>query len=331
MEQSQKAKSVYRVSIWSMIINGVLVIIKIFAGIFGHSKALISDAIHSASDVLSTIVVMIGYKISCKREDSSHPYGHERMECVAAVILATMLAITGGLMGYNGIMDIVRKTYLSFSMPGRFTIYAAILSIIVKEVMYWATRHVAKKVNSDAVMADAWHHRSDALSSIGSLIGVLLARNGLPVADPVASIVICLFILKVSYDIYADAFKKMVDHSCDDETVEKIRTEILKEEGAKSVHSIKTRMFGSKIYVDIELYVDGDMTLTAAHKIAENVHDRLENTFTDIKHCMIHVEPAQEAQENNYHISHIAGQESLQNTNQEDSQDNNQNEPENNN
>lgn len=298
MDKEHEQKIVYRVSIASIAVNLALVLIKALAGTVGHSKALISDAVHSASDVFSTVIVIIGYKLSRKQEDSSHPYGHERIECVAAVILATMLALTGALMGFDGVKDIYRGTYKTIETPGIFTIIAAIISIAAKEIMYWVTRHAAKKINSDALMADAWHHRSDALSSVGSLAGVILARNGFPIADPVAAIVICLFILKVSFDIYSDAFRKMVDHSCDNETVEKIRQEIKKENGVESIHSIKTRMFGAKIYVDVELYVDGRMTLTKAHEIAENVHDRIENTFPDVKHCMIHVEPIQQQAEN---------------------------------
>lgn len=298
MDKTQEQKKVYRVSIAGIAVNLALVLIKALAGTVGRSKALVSDAIHSASDVFSTVIVIIGYKLSRRREDSSHPYGHERIECVAAVILATMLAVTGALMGFDGIKDIFRGTYKSIAAPGYFTIIAAVISIAAKEVMYWITRAAAKQINSDALMADAWHHRSDALSSVGSLAGVILARNGFPIADPIAAIIICLFILKVSFDIYADAFRKMVDHACDDETTEKIREEIKKENGVESIHSIKTRMFGAKIYVDIELYVDGEMTLTKAHAIAERVHDRIEETFPDVKHCMIHVEPIQQQAEN---------------------------------
>lgn len=294
MEQEKEQKLVYKVSIISIIVNGILVLIKALAGTFGHSKALISDAVHSASDVLSTIIVIIGYKLSRRREDSSHPYGHERIECVAAVILATMLAITGALMGFEGVKDIFKETYKNFKIPGSFTIVAAIIGIAAKEAMYHVTKRVANKINSDALKADAWHHRSDALSSVGSLVGVLLARNGFPIADPIASIVICLFILKVAFDIYKDSFRKMVDHSCEEETVEKFRSEIMKEDGVENVHTIKTRMFGAKIYVDIELYVDGHISLAEAHQISENVHDRIENAFPDVKHCMIHVEPVQE-------------------------------------
>lgn len=296
--KNSETKTVYKVSVLSIIVNAVLVFIKALAGFFGHSRALISDAIHSISDVLSTIVVIIGYKLSRRSEDSSHPYGHERIECVAAIILATTLAVTGLLMGYDGLKDIFRGTYKDFAIPASLTIVAAVFSIAAKEIMYHITIHASKEVKSDAMKADAWHHRSDALSSVGSLIGVILARNGFPIADPIAAIIICLFILKVALDIYSDAFKKMVDHACDEKTVEKIREEIKKENGVESIHSIKTRMFGSKIYVDVELYVDGRMTLTKAHEISERVHDRIEKAFPDVKHCMIHVEPIQEQAEN---------------------------------
>ncbi len=294
MNQEDEKKLAYKVSLVSIAVNIILSIVKAAIGICGHSKALISDAIHSVSDIFSTIVVIIGFRLSRKETDSDHPYGHERMECVAAVLLATMLAVTGGILGESGIISLIKHDYNSKSIPGILTIFAAILSIVIKEGMFWYTRHAAKKINSDSLMADAWHHRSDAFSSVGSLIGILFARNGFPAGDSIACIIISILILKAAIDIYMDSFRKMVDHCCDDETVNKIYEDVMSVDGVKGIHTLKTRMFGSKIYVDIELYVDGHITLFEAHDISEAVHNYIESMYPEIKHCMIHAEPAEQ-------------------------------------
>lgn len=169
-------KEALKASNISIIINVVLSVLKLFAGIIAHSSAMVSDAIHSASDVVSTIIVIIGVKLSSRESDKTHQYGHERFECVASIILSTILIITGIGIGISGIEKIITGEYKEFVIPGIIALAAAVISIIVKEAMYWYTRGVAKKINSGALMADAWHHRSDALSSVGSFIGILGAR-----------------------------------------------------------------------------------------------------------------------------------------------------------
>lgn len=278
-----------RISVVSIVGNIVLAILKLLAGIIAHSGAMISDAVHSASDVFSTFVVIGGVKMAGKAEDSDHPYGHDRLESVAAIILAVALAITGAGIGYTGIKNIINANELA--MPGALALIAAIVSIIVKEAMYWYTRNGAKKINSDALMADAWHHRSDALSSIGSFIGIGGAMLGYPILDPLASVIICVFILKVAIDIFKEAINKMVDKSCDEEVEALMREMVLSHEDIISLDLIRTRMFGSKVYVDIEFSADGNMTLYEAHAIAEHIHEEMEEKFPDVKHCMVHVNP----------------------------------------
>jgi cation diffusion facilitator family transporter len=282
-----------RVSTVSVVWNLILALFKFLAGVFAHSGAMISDAIHSASDVFSTFVVIIGVKISSKDSDKEHPYGHERMECVAAIVLATILCITGLGIGYSAFTNIVGGAYESLAVPGVLALVAAIVSIITKELMFWYTKINAKRIDSSALMADAWHHRSDALSSVGALIGVAGARLGFPVLDAVASLVICIFIEKAAYEIFMDAVDKMVDSACDDEMENAIREHVLKQEGVLGVDLLHTRMFGSKIYVDIEICADGDKTLREAHDIAERVHESIETDFPKVKHIMVHVNPAE--------------------------------------
>ncbi len=288
----EKAKQIaMRVSVVTIICNLLLSFFKLAAGFLGHSGAMISDAVHSASDVFSTIVAILGINISKKKSDQNHQYGHDRLECVAAIVLAVILFLTGVGIGIGGIKNIISGISEDMAVPGAIALAAAILSILIKEWMYWYTRKAAKKINSGALMADAWHHRSDALSSIGAFVGILGARMGYPILDPLASVVICLFIGKAAYDIFRDAIDKMVDKSCDPETLGKMRSIILEQPGVQNIDLLQTRLFGPKIYVDIEIAADGNLTLREGHEIAQRVHDAMEKEFPLVKHCMVHVNP----------------------------------------
>lgn len=282
-------KIAYRVSFISILGNIILTIIKFISGLISHSQAMISDSVHSLSDVLSTLVVIIGIKISNKDADKSHPYGYERLECVAALILSIMLFITGIVIGYAGVTKIMGNEEVK--IPGQLALVAAIISILIKEAMYQYTIKASKMINSGSLKADAWHHRSDALSSIGSFIGILGSRLGFKLLDPIASIIICLFIFKVSIDIFKDSIDKMIDKSCDMETINKIIEIIDKRSDIKNLDDIKTRQFGNKAYIDIEISVDENMILKDAHEIAERLHDEIEEQLPIVKHCMVHVNP----------------------------------------
>ena len=282
-------KIAIKVSVISIILNCLLTLIKFISGVISKSSAMISDSVHSLSDVLSTFVVIIGVKISNKKADSDHPYGYERIECVSAIILSGMLFIVGALIGINGIKNVTNSSNLV--MPGVLALIASIISIISKEAMYQYTIRVSKKINSAALKADAWHHRSDALSSIGSFIGILGSRLGFKIFDPLASVIISLCIIKVSIDIFKDAIDKMVDKSCDKEVIDKVISVIEKNESVKNIDDIKTRQFGNKAYVDVEISVDENLLLKDAHKIAEEIHNSVENEINIVKHCMVHVNP----------------------------------------
>ena len=281
-----------RVSLFTIIGNVVLSVIKLLAGIIAHSSAMISDAVHSASDVFSTFVVIIGIKLASKKPDKEHPYGHERMECVAAIVLAMVLFITGLGIGLEAVKNIIHGNYGDLQVPGILALIAAIVSIVSKEAMYWYTRFYAKKIDSSALMADAWHHRSDAFSSIGALIGIGASRLGYPVMDSIASLVIFVFIVKAAFDIFKDAIDKMVDHSCDEEIEKQIYECVMKNENVMGIDLLQTRVFGNKIYVDVEIQADASYTLQKAHDIAEAVHDDIEESFPKVKHIMVHVNPA---------------------------------------
>ena len=281
-----------KVSFISIVTNILLSVLKAFAGLAAHSGAMLSDAVHSASDVFSTIVVIIGIKISSKESDKEHPYGHERLECVAAIVLATILCITGLGIGYSALKNIVGREYNQLTVPGMLALIAAVISIFVKESMFWYTKIYARRIDSSALMADAWHHRSDALSSVGALIGIAGARMGYPVLDSVASLIICIFIVKAAYDIFKDAVRKMIDEASAEDTENKLRELALSQDGVLGVDLLRTRVFGNKIYVDIEISADGEKPLKETHEIAEKVHDTIEKNFPKVKHIMVHVNPA---------------------------------------
>ena len=284
-------KVAMRVSAYSIIVNIVLSLGKLLAGILAHSGAMISDAVHSASDVFSTLIVIVGVKLGGKTSDADHQYGHERLEDVAAILLAVILFLTGAGIGLQGLRTIAAGNYRNLQIPGMMALVAALLSIIIKEWMFWYTKRAADKIRSGALLADAWHHRSDALSSVGALFGIAGARMGYPVLDCVASVIIALFIIKAAYEIFMGSVDRMVDKSCDKEVVDAMFQTAADQEGVLQVDDIRTRMFGSRIYVDIEIGADAQMTLQDAHSVAERVHDAIETQFVQVKHCMVHVNP----------------------------------------
>ena len=295
LNQEAFQKAATRVSLVSMVTNVILTVLKLAAGLIARSGAMISDAVHSASDIFSGIIVLIGVKISSKAPDESHPYGHERFECVAALLLSGVLAVVGGTIGVNAAKDIISGR--TPEAPGLLALIAAAVSIVTKETLFWYTRGYAKRYRSTALHAEAWHQRSDALSSIGALIGIAGARMGAPVMEPIASIIIALFILRVAVRIFRDAIDQMVDHSCNEEVESAFRATAMDQPGVKGVEMLRTRMFGNRVYVDLEIAADPELTLAAAHEIAERVHDAIEQTYPDVKHIMVHVNPAKGKEE----------------------------------
>ena len=291
MDPKQHEKVAVSVSTITIVINLALAGFKFLAGFLARSGAMISDAVHSASDVLATLIVILGVKLAGRDADRSHPYGHERLECVAALILAVILGATGLGIGWSGIRKITGSGELA--VPGLLALIAAVVSIVVKEAMFWYTWLAAKRINSSALKAEAWHHRSDALSSVGSFAGILGARLGFPALDPVASVVICLFILKAAWDILADALGKMTDHACPPAMEQEMADVILAQPGVLGLDTLNTRLFGDRVYVDVEIQADGDLPLKVTHATAQAVHDTLECQFPQVKHCMVHVNPAE--------------------------------------
>jgi len=280
-----------KISLISILVNLGLSLGKLAAGIFGHSQAMIADAVHSASDVFSTIIVIGALMLSEKEADEGHQYGHEKFESLASLLLAAVLALTGFGIGKTAVRSLIKGT-TSAVLPSGIALAAAVISIAVKEVMYQVTVRIGKRQQSEALIADAWHHRSDALSSIGSFVGILFAMLGFPFMDAVAGLVICVFIIKTAWDIAKPSLSKLTDESCDKETEAKFRETVLSVDNVIRLDVLRTRRFGNGYYVDLEIAVDGSMPTQQAHDIAESVHDLLEQTYPDIRHCMVHVNPA---------------------------------------
>lgn len=290
MEETKIFNRLSRVGILG---NVLLSAFKLLAGILGRSGAMVSDAVHSLSDVFATFIAWIGVRLSRQKADEQHPYGHERLECVASLLLGLILAGTGIAIGWSG----VRKLFWdrgSLEIPTMLPLIAAVVSIVVKEGMYRYTMHYAKKLDSAAFKADAWHHRSDAFSSVGSFLGIGMAKLGLPIMDPIASLIICLLILKVAFDILRDAVSKMLDTSCDGAFEQRLEGFIGAQDGVERIDLLHTRQFGNKIYVDLEIAVDAASSLLDAHAIAERVHGAVEREFPNVKHVMIHVNPKED-------------------------------------
>lgn len=284
----EKIRIAKKTTVVSIVGNIFLSIIKITIGFLGNSSAMIADGFHSVSDVITSFIAFFAVKFSAKKQDDKHQYGHEKIELVVSKILAIILFLTGGYIAYNAI-NIIQAN--NFQTPGFITIYAAILSILSKEFMYRYTIKGALKIDSKALKADAWHHRSDALSSIGALIGIVGSRMGYPILDPVFSIVIASLVIKVAVDIYIESVKGLIDTAADKELIKKIENTVLNIDGVISIDLLKSRLHGDKIYIDLEIKACGDLTLNESHDIAEKVHLNVEDEFNKVKHCMVHVNP----------------------------------------
>lgn len=284
-------KIIQKLSFVGIFGNIVLCIFKFFAGFLGNSSAMITDAIHSLSDVFATFIAYFGACLSRAEADKEHPYGHERIECVACLILGLILFITGALIGFEGIKKLISPSQI-YMVPTKIALIAALVSIVTKEIMFIYTKHGAKIINSEVFMADAWHHRTDVFSSVVSLIAIMSAQLGLKEMDIIGSVIISLFIIKISYDILKDALKNMLDTSCDDCYIKDLNDFILSQKGVICIDLLTTRIFGNKVYIDLEIKVDGTISLKEAHEIAETVHTNVENRFCNIKHIMIHVNPS---------------------------------------
>lgn len=292
MDLEERSKKINRVSAVTIAVNAFLAVIKLTAGLVANSAAMVSDAVNSITDVFSSFIVIIGIRLSKKTADEDHNYGHEKIESITTLCLAAIIAFTAFMIGVNGVRSIERVLAGEvIPVPGMLALVAAVVSIGVKEWMYHYTVRTAKAVDSTALLAGAWDHRSDALSSTGGLIGIGGAILGLPILDPIASIVIALFILRVAFNIARVAVDQLTDKAADKETHRKICEIIEGVEGVAHVDSLYTRWHVNKLCLDVRISIPGDLTVKQGHEISHNVENAIYAKYHNIKSCIVHVNP----------------------------------------
>ena len=296
--REKKTKTNEQIAVKISVVSGagniVLAAFKLFAGIFGRSAAMVSDAIHSLSDVFSSMVVIAGVKIAAKDSDHDHQYGHERIECIAAIILSVVLCAVGLGIGYSGVKTVLYGNYDSIETPGLIALIAAVISIVSKEAMFWYTRNAAKKINSGALMAEAWHHRSDAMSSVGSLIGIagaMLLGSKWTILDPLASCCISVAIIVVAIKMGLPSISELLEASLPEDVENNIRDTATSVPGVRNIHELKTRRNGMSYIIDAHILVDPTISVVESHDIASRVEEALTLKFGTETQINIHVEP----------------------------------------
>ena len=275
--------------------NIFLAFIKIIAGILGKSSVMIADGLHSASDIITSMGVLIGNYISSKPFDKEHNYGHEKAETLVSFLLSIILVGVALSIGYEASKSLFNIE--GIAIPTLLPLVVSIISILIKEYQYRITIRIAKKINSPALKADAWHHRSDALSSIAAFVGIGGAMLGFKILEPLASIVVALFVCKVGYDILKNAVNELMDVSIDETYENEIKKIAQLTEGVMNLGSLRTRKHGASAYVDVVICVDGKLTVTSGHDIATNLEKKIQNDINIVKGITVHVEPCNSCNE----------------------------------
>ena len=292
----ERDKKVYRVTLLGSVVNLLLLVFKFVAGVLGHSAAMIADAVHSLSDFVTDLIVIVFVKISSKPEDADHAYGHGKYETLASCIIGLALIVVGVMMGYNAMVKIVDvvKNGTELASPGIIALAAAVLSIVLKEWMFHLTRKVAREVDSPAVEANAWHHRSDALSSVGTAIGIggaVLLGSKWAVLDPIAALVVSVFIVVQAAKILSDAIGQLMEKSLPRDVEQRICEIVYEEEGTSDIHHLRTRKIGSQISIELHVRMNGYLTLREVHDKSIAIEKRLRAAFGDSTYINLHVEP----------------------------------------
>ncbi len=295
MATSLREKEIYRTTLIGGIANLLLLIFKFVAGFLGHSAAMIADAVHSLSDFVTDIVVIIFVRISAKPADRDHDYGHGKYETLATAIIGIALLCVGAGILAGGVMDIIAVLNgKTLQAPGVVALIAAAVSIVVKEIIYRYTVYKGKKLGSGAVVANAWHHRSDAFSSIGTFLGIggaLIGGARWHVLDPIAAIIVSLFIIKVAAGILKGSLQELLEHSLPEEVENEINAIILSVEGVTTPHNLRTRRIGSRLAIEVHIRMNGEITLRKAHETTTIVERLLKEKFGQTTHVTIHTEP----------------------------------------
>ena len=291
----ERSREICRVTLWGGVMNALLLVFKFVAGIVGHSAAMVADAVHSLSDFVTDIIVLAFVRISAKPKDRSHDYGHGKYETLAMTVIGFMLlAVALGII-YGGLMKIIAWSRGELlPAPGMLALLAALLSIVLKEGVFHYTIVKAKELESQALEANAWHHRSDALSSIGTAIGIggaIFLGQRWAVLDPLASVVVGIFIAKVSLDLLRGGIGDLTEQSLPDEVEQEILQLAASVEGVEEPHDLRTRRIGNHYAIELHILMDGNVPLLVAHDKASEVEERLRKRYGEQTHVVVHVEP----------------------------------------
>ena len=288
-------RRIYRITLAGSIVNIVLLVFKFIAGILGHSAAMIADAIHSLSDFLTDIIVIVFVRLSSKPADHDHDYGHGKYETLATSVIGMALAVVAVMLGWDGIEKIIYVMQGNqLESPGIIAFWAAILSIVLKEWIFRATRKVAKEENSKGLDANAWHHRSDAMSSIGTAIGIggaVMLGDSWAILDPIAAIVVCILIIVTAFKIIRQASGELLEESLPKEIEDKIEQIAYQDPLVSDIHKLHTRRIGNIIAIEMHLRMPSDVTLAESHIHANSIEKSLKQEFGNGTHIMLHIEP----------------------------------------
>lgn len=287
-------KTAARISWITLMGNIILTVLKALISVLTGSLVVLSDAAHSASDAFSTILVLLGLRIANQPPDEKHPYGHSRAETIVAKIIALMLVLIGLNFGFTAIKAIWQGNY---HVPGASALWISLISIVSKEIMYQYTYRVGKRIDSPALMADAWHHRSDAISSVAALIGVFFARLGYPIFDPLMTIVVAAILIKVGWDMVFTIIDELMDAQVEPEIIEHLEQAILKVESVHSVRNLKVHKYGAEHHVDCTITVSPKLDVSGGHYLSHEVEDRIKEKLSTVTHVDIHVEPHMQQEE----------------------------------
>lgn len=291
----KRKNDIYRVTIFGTIVNLVLVVGKFIAGVIGHSGAMIADAVHSLSDFVTDIVVLLMVKVSSKPQDADHHYGHGKYETLATAIIGMVLMLAGFGIYYSGVLAIwavINGEHLP--TPGYVALIAALISMALKELLYRYTIKVGRRVNSPVLVANAWHHRSDAFSSIATTVGIsgaILLGDKWRVLDPIAAIVVSVFIVKVAYNLMKPCVDELLEKSLPKEVEEEIMDIIKSFDGVSSPHHLRTRRIGARYAIEFHVRMSGNVSLSEAHAVATAIENRIKSRYGQMTHVAVHMEP----------------------------------------
>ncbi len=287
-KNTSKTEDINKTLIITIILNMFLLIIKIIAGLMVGSTALIADGVHSGSDVITSVGVIIGVKMSQKPRDEEHHYGHGKIETITTFLLSIVLIYVGVKIGYSAFIAVIQKKQVHFTY---FALFTALISIIIKEIQYQITFRVGTKEQSPALIADSWHHRSDALSSIASFIGILGARYEIYILDGLAGLVVSIIIIKVGVKIFIDCFQQLIDVSIHTDEIDNVKNIITNKTDTEYISDMRTRRYGTKVFIDISICVNPNINIYEGHEIAKEVENIIKEEIDNVKDVIVHVNP----------------------------------------